>query len=573
MTSLRIFSVFIAVGLSVGGTGQAADGVAGPYLAGRVASIQSDYAAAADYFARSLVGDPTNTQLMENAILSQIGMGEFDRALTIAKGLDAAKVKSGLADLAVLASLAKQGQYDAAIAELDKGRSAGALLDGLYRGWAKLGGGQMSEAATAFDEVAKQKGLGGFALYHKALALASVGDFEGADKILSGDEAGPLRATRRSVIAHAEVLSQLERNKDAVELIDKLFGTSLDPTVSAMRADLEAGKTVPFTLISGPVDGLAEVFYSVAAALSEDGPGVGQSSNADVLMFSRAAIYLRPDLSEAVLLAASNLEAQGQHDMAIAAYQLIKPGTPAYVAASLGRVDALIADDRSDAAIEALEQLAQSQPDLIEVWVSLGDTLRQNERFVDAIAAYDSAVALIDKPLPDHWVVFYARGICHERQKTWDKAEADFRKALELSPDQPQVLNYLGYSYLEKNTNLDEAMSMIERAAKARPEEGAIIDSLGWALYRLGRYPEAEVQMERAIQLMPVDPVVNDHLGDVYWAVGRRREAEFQWKRALSFKPETEDEAARIRRKLDVGLDTVLQEEGAEPLAVGANGG
>ena len=274
-----------------------------------------------------------------------------------------------------------------------------------------------------------------------------------------------------------------------------------------------------------------------------------------------------------MLLAASNLEAQGQHDMAIAAYQLIKPGTPAYVAASLGRVDALIADDRSDAAIEALEQLAQSQPDLIEVWVSLGDTLRQNERFVDAIAAYDSAVALIDKPLPDHWVVFYARGICHERQKTWDKAEADFRKALELSPDQPQVLNYLGYSYLEKNTNLDEAMSMIERAAKARPEEGAIIDSLGWALYRLGRYPEAEVQMERAIQLMPVDPVVNDHLGDVYWAVGRRREAEFQWKRALSFKPETEDEAARIRRKLDVGLDTVLQEEGAEPLAVGANGG
>ena len=114
---------------------------------------------------------------------------------------------------------------------------------------------------------------------------------------------------------------------------------------------------------------------------------------------------------------------------------------------------------------------------------------------------------------------------------------------------------------------------MIERAAKARPDEGAIIDSLGWALYRLGRYPEAEVQMERAIQLMPVDPVVNDHLGDVYWAVGRKREAEFQWKRALSFKPETEEEAARIRRKLEAGLDTVLQEEGAEPLAVGANGG
>ena len=573
MTPPRLFSVFIALGLSIGGSAQAADGVAGPYLAGRVASFESDYAAAADYFAKSLIGDPTNTSLMENAILAQIGLGEFDQALSMAKGLDAAGVKSGLADLAVLANLAKQGQFDAAIAELDKGRSAGPLVDGLFRGWAELGAGQMSEATTAFDEVAQQKGLGAFALYHKALALASVGDFEGADKILSGDEGGPLRATRRSAMAHAEVLSQLERNKDAIELIDKLFGATPDPTIAAMRADLEAGKTLPFTLISGPADGLAEVFYSVATALSGDTQTDGQSSATDILMFSRAAIYLRPDLSEAVLLAASNLESQGQYEMAIATYQQIKPDSPAYVAAELGRADALIAEDRNDAAIEALEQLAKSQPGRIEAWVSLGDTLRRNERFVDGIAAYDRAVALIDKPLPEHWVLFYARGICHERQKTWDKAEADFRKALELSPDQPQVLNYLGYSYLEKKANLDEAMSMIERAAKARPDEGAIIDSLGWALYRLGRYPKAEVQMEKAIQLMPADPVVNDHLGDVYWAVGRKREAEFQWKRALSFKPDTEAEATRIRRKLEVGLDAVLQEEGAEPLAVSTNGG
>lgn len=569
----RIISVFVAFGLAVGGAAQAADGVAGPYLAGRVASLQYDYAAAATYFTQSLVGDPTNVSLMENAILAQIGLGQFDAALTMAKSLDAAGVKNGLADLAVLANLAKQGQFDAAIAELDKGRSAGPLVDGLFRGWAKLGAGQMSEATAAFNDVAKQKGLGAFALYHKALALALVGDFEGADKILSGDEAGPLRATRRSVIAHAQVLSQLERNKAAIELIDKLFGTTLDPEIAAMHADLVAGKTLPFTLINSPADGLAEVFYSVATALAGDVKAGDPATNLDMLMFARAAIYLRPDLTEAVLLAAGNLELQGQHAMAISTYELIESGKPAYVAAALGRAEALIADGRSDAAIEALQQLATAQPDLIEVWVSLGDTLRRAEKFVDAITAYDRAVALIEKPGPDHWVIFYARGICLERQKAWDKAEADFRKALALSPDQAQVLNYLGYSYLEKNTNLDEAMSMIERAAKARPDEGAIIDSLGWALYRLGRYPDAEVQMETAIQLMPVDSVVNDHLGDVYWAVGRKREAEFQWKRALSFKPETEEESARIRRKLAVGLDAVLQEEGAKPLTVGTNGG
>ena len=156
--------------------------------------------------------------------------------------------------------------------------------------------------------------------------------------------------------------------------------------------------------------------------------------------------------------------------------------------------------------------------------------------------------------------------------KNWDAAEADFRAALEIDPEQPQVLNYLGYSLVERQEKLDEALSMIERAVEARPESGYIIDSLGWVLYRMGRYEDAVSHMERAVELMPVDPVVNDHLGDVYWAVGRKLEAEFQWRRALSFvDPEDTDAEAkpdRIRRKLDVGLDVVLAEEGAKPLQV-----
>ncbi|MEO1239893.1 MAG: tetratricopeptide repeat protein, partial [Pseudomonadota bacterium] len=164
-----------------------------------------------------------------------------------------------------------------------------------------------------------------------------------------------------------------------------------------------------------------------------------------------------------------------------------------------------------------------------------------------------------------HWVVHFARGITHEREDRWEEAEADFRKALELNPGQPQVLNYLGYSFVEMNTNMEEALELIEQAVEGRPDSGFITDSLGWALYRLGRYDEAVVHMERAVELEPVDPIINDHLGDVYWAVGRHREAEFQWHRALSFEPEEED-AERIRRKLEVGLDVVLEEEGAPAL-------
>ncbi len=551
-----------------------ADGLAGPYLAGRVASGNSDYAAAADYLGRSLIADPTNPDLQENTLLAELGLGRFDKALAIAEAMGAAGKKGGLADLTVLATTARSGDFAGALAALDDGRTAGPVVDGFLRAWAELGNGQMSEATASFDKLIAAKDLTNFALYHKALALALVGDFEGADAILSGKAAGAITATRRSVIAHAQILSQLERDKEAVELIDKTFGArSGDGRIEALRADLQAGKTVPFDLVRSATDGLAEVFLAVGSAVGSSAAQDDAAATTDTLLYARAAQFLRPDLSDAALLVAATLEAQGQEDLAIAAYGAIPAESSDHVAAELGRAQALLATDKTDAGIEVLQQLTRTAPDNGAIWVALGDTLRRNQRFDEAANAYDKALALVSGPEKSAWGLYYARGICLERLKQWDRAEPDFRKALQLSPDQPQVLNYLGYSYLEKNTNLDEALSMIDRAAKARPDDGAISDSLGWGYYRLGRYAEAEKEMERAIQLMAADPVVNDHLGDVYWAVGRKREAEFQWKRALSFKPDTEEEANRIRRKLEVGLDAVLKEEGAPPLSVTAHGG
>ena len=196
------------------------------------------------------------------------------------------------------------------------------------------------------------------------------------------------------------------------------------------------------------------------------------------------------------------------------------------------------------------------------IFVSLGDLYRRSERFEDAAEAYTRAIDLIDAPSANDWRTFYVRGIAHERMGAWEKAEADFRQSLSLSPDQPLVLNYLGYSLVEMNLKIDEAKSMIERAVAGDPGNGYITDSLGWVLYKTGDYEAAVPHMERAAELLPNDPIINDHLGDVLWKVGRKTEAVFQWKRALSFEPE-EDEAERIRRKLDVGLDVVLEEEAA----------
>ncbi len=244
---------------------------------------------------------------------------------------------------------------------------------------------------------------------------------------------------------------------------------------------------------------------------------------------------------------------------------------PYFHAAELGRAQALRESGRTDAAIEVLTQLAKSHGDLAVVHVTLGDLYRSLERYAEASEAYDRAIALLDTPDPSQWSLYFSRGITREREGRWPEAEADFRHALELQPDQPQVLNYLGYSFVEKGENMDEALDMIERAVAARPDSGYIVDSLAWAYYKLGRYDEAISPMEQAVELEPVDAIVNDHLGDVLWAVGRKLEARFQWQRALSFDPDPAD-ADRIRRKLKVGLDQVLAEEGAPPLKM-ANGG
>lgn len=567
MRKIRPLAFVLATGLGFCGTVSvaSADGDAGAYLAARLAGAHADYVLAAQYYGRALAADPQNPQLMENAAISEVGRGAVDKAIPLARSFDTNGGRNQIVDLLILTELAQKEDFAAAIAALDAGRSAGQLVDGLYRAWALLGLGQMSEASGAFDAVTKISGLKSFGLYHKALALASVGDFEGADAIFAGADGGPLRATRRGVMAHVQILSQLERKADAIALIDEAFGPAGDPTMMALRTQLEAGATLPFTVVKGAKAGMAEVFYTVASALGSE------NTDLNTLAYARMAEYLAPEEADAILLVANILEGQGQHALASAEFDKIARDDPAYLQAELGRAAALVQSGRVDAATEALQRLAKDYPDRIDVWNTLGDTYRREEQFAEAAVAYDKAIRNIKDDDAGYWSVWFARGICNERLKQWPQAEADFKKALTLRPDQPAVLNYLGYSYLERKENLDEALGMIERAVAARPDDGAFVDSLGWGLYRLGRYAEAVTQMERAVELMPVDPVVNDHLGDVYWAVGRTREAEFQWRRALSFGPEEETEAARIRRKLEIGLDRVLAEEGAAPLAVTKN--
>lgn len=538
---------------------------AGAYLASQSARANDDYRAAAQWYTRALITSPDNATLMEGALAAQFGIGNLDAAIAVARRLTDTGAKSQPADIALIAERIQAKDYTGLIAALDGGQSIGALLDGLIRAWGELGTGQMSKALETFDKLAETKGLEAFGLYHKALAMASVGDFDGADKILSGKDNGTIRVMRRGTIAHAQILSQLERNGDAVALLDAAFPGESDPAITLLRNRLAAGETVPFDITRNVTDGMAEVFFTLAVALN------GEATDGYTLIYSRVAGWLRPDHAEAQILSGTLLQSQKQYDLATEAYATVSRDDGGFYAAEIGRAEALRGAGKLDAALEVLTALTRSHPDLISVHLALGDMLRRAERYAEATAVYDVAVSLTPKGDARYWSLYFSRAITLERQKLWDRAEADFRTALALEPDQPQVLNYLGYSYLERGENLDEALKMIETAVAARPDSGYIIDSLAWGYFLVGRYTEAVAPMERASLLEPVDPTVTDHLGDVYWAVGRTLEARFQWRRALSFNPD-EAVAVRIRRKIEVGLDALLSEEGAKPLSEVANG-
>ncbi|ASP19182.1 lipoprotein NlpI [Antarctobacter heliothermus] len=543
-----------------------ANGFAGDYLAARQASFLGDYESAAHFYGKALARDPGRPELLERAVLSNISLGEVDRASTYADRLAQEGFASQIAQMAIVARDARGEAFAPVLTAIDEKRGLGPLADGLIKAWAQLGQGDMTTALATFDEVAGIQGLGPFAAYHKAFALASVGDYQTADDLLSSKLGAGMGATRRGIMARAEILSQLDRNGDAIDLLTTAFGNDLDPGLENLRTRLQGNETVPFTHVTSPRDGIAEVFYTLAGALAAE-------DNQDLtLLYARLAEYLRADHIDAILLSAEVLTQVGQYELAVETYARVPTDHPAFHAAELGRAEALRSDERMEEAIAVLEGLTETHGNMSVVYTTLGDFLRQEERFADAIEAYTTALSKVGEITDRQWFVFYARAISNEREGLWEAAEADFRKALDLNPDQPQVLNYLGYSLVEKQVKLDEALAMIERAVKARPNAGYIVDSLGWVLYRLGRYEEAVPHMEHAAELMPIDPIVNDHLGDVYWAVGREREAEFMWKRALSF-VDWEDAAeeadpVRIKRKLEVGLDVVLAEEGAPPLQV-----
>ncbi|HSF91353.1 MAG TPA: tetratricopeptide repeat protein [Paracoccaceae bacterium] len=536
-----------------------AQGLAGPYLAAREANLLDDFDHAAEYYTRAVQADPTNAPLIQSALVSHVLAGNTRTAIALARRLESVESGNLFAALVLTAEAVRAGDYGTALLTMPQNPEVlTPLLQDVVGGWLAVGAGDKTAARNSFSRLADDPNFGAVVRYNQAMAFAFQGELEAAAELMDGDAEGPLHVNRNSILAHAEILGVLGRTDEALAVVETYIANGItDPAFFNMQSALLGREVTKFTYVSDVAQPIAETLVIVAEALGRDQP------NRMGLLFARLAGYLLPGYEEAILSSADLLSGIGQHQLAAESFNDIPENSTNYISAQTGRAEALRAGGDVDAATEVLETLAAQYPDDADVMNALGDIYRMQDMFEESRAAYDAVIAGFEAGATPNWLVYYTRGITSERLGEWDLAEPDFRKALELSPDQPWVLNYLGYSLVEKGEKLEEAQAMIERAVEQMPTNGYIVDSLAWVLYRLGKYEEAVGPMERAAELMPVDPIINDHLGDVLWMVGRKREAAFHWSRALSLEPE-EDEIARIRRKLEVGLDVVLEEEAAE---------
>jgi tetratricopeptide (TPR) repeat protein len=533
------------------------DDLLGSYLAGRYASAINNSRIASEYYLKALEGDPQNQDLLERAFSSVVADGRYDDAVRLAKRLDDKSAAQGIARLVLLADDIRQKRFEAALARTSASQDAGfgSLTLPLIRAWIMAGEGKIDDAIKELHLLDKNHAYEPFQQSNSALIY----DFAGQnDKAADAYEkvVGSASGVQLSdVLSYAYFLARTGSASRAKALLDtysKKFESN--PLLTDALAKLAAKKT-PARLINTPADGAAEVLFSIASSLA-----LGDSSG-PAAIYLRLATFLKPDFSDAHLLLGDLLQRQNRLDTALQEYQAIPADSPLRWNAQLRVAFILNQTDKSDNAINLLKSLVMQHPNDLDALTGLADMLREKERYGDAREYYDRAIKSLHPESADNWTLYYARGVTYERDKMWDLAEKDFLHALDLKPDQPLVLNYLGYSWIDRGRNLDRAASMIMRAAELLPDDGYIVDSVGWLKYRRGDYQGAIEQLERAVLLHPEDPTINDHLGDAYWKVNRRLEARFQWRHALAMKPDSAL-AATVEEKLKRGLSDADKQGG-----------
>ena len=521
----------------------------GAYLAGRHAQEKGSYGAAALWYEQALRTDPQSPELISRTFLMEADDGHFNRAVPLAKQALQLDGSDAVANLVLLIDRAKAGDNAGALARAEALPDDGLhrYVGPLARAWTRMGMGNLAGAEAALQDLDKFDGFAPLEYFQLGMIYDFAGNSAKAEEYYKKtlDATGQLNWRLADTMANFYLR---HGRPDEAKAIDDRFvkenaGSELAESVQASTV-----KGTPAPLIGSAMDGLAEALFDLASV-------VNRPETVDLaLVYDRCALELRPNLTVAQLLLADILSDQGKYQQSLAIVTQIPANSRYSWSAQLRAAANLEALGRIDQATAQLEAMAAKEPNWASAEIQLADLLRGQKRFSEAADAYSEAIKRLKaEGMPPRWALYYSRGIAYERSNQWSLAEADLEHALELKPDQPLVLNYLGYSWIDRGEKLHPGLKMIEKAVELSPDDGYIVDSLGWAHYRLGDYPSAVEYLEKALELVPEDPTINDHLGDAYWKSGRTTEARYQWRRALQFKPEKED-VKPIEAKLDGGL-------------------
>ena len=536
-------------------------GFAGAYLAGRTADVDNDTGRAIEFYSKALEFDPQNIEVKQRLMVAMFTGGRFAEGVVLARDMKDDPAVAQASRLALMVEATSKREYRKAMSLLNPEDSnpIDRLLNTLMNAWAEFGQGKGDEALKSILALEGPPWYPVFTRYHAGAMAQAMGKKAEARKhftdLISDPQSGAAAADTyiRGVMALA-VLEAREGNTRAA--LDALAaGEDFSPNyapLAALRQLIEDGGK-PEPVVSTAQQGAAAALFTLGSALNRDG---AEEPVAIYLQFSRA---LNPDDAATLVILGGLIERLGKAEEAIEIYKAVPESSPMRRVSELQLGLALADMDRNAEAKDHLKALIASDPKDIRSYLAYGSVLSQDKDYIEMALNYETAISMVGPtPTRNDWNLFFQAGIAHERLKQWPKAEAHFKRALELFPNQPQVMNYLGYSWIDMNINLEEGMDLIQAAVDLRPNDGYIVDSLGWAHYRLEQFDDAVRELERAVELRPADPTINDHLGDAYWRVGRELEATFQWKRALSNDP-PEDLKPEIERKLKEGLEPASQ--------------
>ena len=526
------------------------DQLFGSYLSARVAGAERDPEKAAEFYSKALTLDPDNSVILDQAFLHEIESGNMKRSVERAREIVGRDPDKRLAQLVVALDDVKRGDYESARTHLTKAGTGpfNQLASDLVSAWTLEAQGRTDDAVKTLKDGSDPSAFQLYYLMHKALILDQAGRKEAADRAYQKVIASGGGDSLRVIQAYGQLLESGGRGPEAASLYKAYSGDEpMHPLLGAAAKRLARGEK-PGPMIATPQAGVAEVLYGLASALAQD-------RSIDLpIVYLNLALYVDPQCDVALLLLGDINNALHRYAEANVIYGKIARSSPLHVSAEISSAMNLDRLGDNAQATRILQDIVAHDPTNLRALISLGDVLRNHDRDSDAIAAYSRAIDAAPQNDPNYWSLYFARAVTYERTGQWPEAEADLQQALKLSPGEPSVLNYLGYSWVEQGKHTKQAIKMIEAAVEQRPNDGFIVDSLGWAQFKLGHFESAVDTLQHAVGLEPQDATINAHLGDAYWRIGRMIEARFQWKRALSLGASGAD-AQALQDKIDFGLN------------------